>query len=104
MNITLLRALIALVPACMLLSGSLVLFYKRKAVGSFLQLVGSGCLVVVVLTHLSEALHMFPLMHWGLEHSAGHYLDLSSAVLSLTLFPTGYLLHAVRTKRLTMTA
>jgi hypothetical protein len=77
MNITLLRALIAL------FSVSLVLFYKGKIVGSFLQLVGSGCLVVVVLTHFSEALHLFPWMHWGLEHSAGHYLDLSSTALGL---------------------
>jgi hypothetical protein len=103
MNITLLRALIASVPACTLFSGSLVLFYKRKTVSSCLQLVGSGCLVVVVLTHVSEALQLFPWMHWGLEHSAGHYLDLISALLGLTLFPTGYLLHAVRTRRLTTT-
>jgi hypothetical protein len=58
----------------------------------------SGFLVVVVLAHISEALHLFPWMHWGLEHSAGHYLDFSSAVLALTLFPLGYLLYAL-TKR-----
>jgi hypothetical protein len=50
MNITLLKALIASVPACVLFSGSSVLFYKGKTVSSFLQLVGSGCLLVVVLT------------------------------------------------------
>ena len=55
-------------------------------------MLGAGCLVVVVLTHLREALHLLPWMHWGLEHSAGHYLDLGSAVLGLTLFPIGYLL------------
>jgi len=38
-------------------------------------------------SHVSEALHLFP--GWGLEHSAGHYLDLSSAVVGLTLFPVG---------------
>src|SRR6266705_3327606 len=32
------------------------------------------------------------------NHSVGHYLDLGSAVLGLTLFPIGYLLHAL-TKR-----
>jgi hypothetical protein len=51
--------------------------------------------MVVVLAHVSEALRLFPWMHWGLEHSAGHYLDLSGAVLGLTLFPTGYLLHSL---------
>ena len=34
----------------------------------------------------------------GLEHSAGHYLDLWSAVLGLTLFPVGYLFHALDLK------
>ncbi len=97
------KALVALVPACMLFSGSLILFSRGKTVWSFLQLLGAGCLVVVVLTHVSEALRLFPWMHWGLEHSVGHYLDFWSAVLGLTLFPVGYLLHALRTRNLTTT-
>ena len=95
MNATLLKALVALVPASMLFSGSTVLFFRGKTVSSFLQLLGAGCLIVVVLTHLSEALHLLPWMHWGLEHSVGHYLDFWSAVLGLTLFPIGYLLHSL---------
>ena len=95
MNPTLLRAVVALVPACMLFSGAIVLFSRRKTVSSFLELLGAGCLVLVVLAHFSEALQWFPWMHWGGEHSAGHYLDLSSAILGLTLFPTGYLLSAL---------
>jgi uncharacterized protein (DUF983 family) len=65
MNVTLFRALVALVPACMLFCGSIVLFFRGKTVSSFLQLLGAGCLVVVVLTHVSEALRLFPWMHWG---------------------------------------
>ena len=95
---TLVRSLVALVPACMLFSGSVVLFFRGKTVCSFLQLLGAGCLVVVVLTHVSEALQLFPWMHWGVEHSAGHYLDLWSAVLGLALFPIGYLFHALNLK------
>jgi Ca2+/Na+ antiporter len=95
MSVTLLRALVALVPACMLFCGSVVLFLRGRTVWSLLQLVGAGCLVVVVLTHVCEALHLFPWMHWGLEESVGHYLDLSSAVLGLTLFPMGYLFYAL---------
>jgi Ca2+/Na+ antiporter len=95
MNITLLKALVVLLPACMLLFGSAILFSRAKSVSSFLQLLGAGSLVLVVLTHVFEAIQLFPWMHWGLEHSVGHYLDLSSAVLGLTLFPIGYLLHAV---------
>jgi len=66
----------------------MLLFLKGKTVCSFLQLLGAGCQVVVVLTHLCEALHLFPWMQWGSEHSVGHYLDFWSAVLGLTLFPT----------------
>jgi hypothetical protein len=95
MNGIFLKALVALVPAGMLFAGSVVLFVRAKTVSCFLQLLGAACLVMVVLTHVSEALHLFPWMHWGLEHSAGHYLDFWSAVLGLTLFPVGYLLHAL---------
>ena len=92
---TLVKPLIALVPACALFSGSAALFHKGKTVSSLLQLVGTGCLLVAVLTHLSEALQLFLWMGWGQEHSIGHYLDFWSAVLGLTLFPFGYLLHAL---------
>src|SRR5258707_8910710 len=95
MNATLLRGLVALVPACVLLSGSIVLFSKGKTVGSFLQLLGAGSLMVVVFCHISEGLHLFPRMNWGLEQSVGHYIDLWSAALGLTLFPVGYLFHAL---------
>jgi hypothetical protein len=54
--------------------------------------------MVVILTHVSEALYLFPWMQWGSPHSVGHYLDFGSAVLGLTLFTIGYLCH-VFTKR-----
>ena len=95
MNDMLLRALLALLPAGLLLSGSVVLSLKTRSMSSWLQVLGAGCLVVVVLAHISEALHLFAWMRWGLEDSVGHYVDLSSAFLGLTLFPLGYLIHAV---------
>ena len=91
----LLRAVGALVPAGLVFAGSAVLFSKRKAPSTFLQLLGAGCLVGVVLTHVLEALQAAPWMHWGLENSAGHYLDLVSALLGLVSFPVGYLFHAL---------
>ena len=96
MNPTLLvKALVGLVPACMLLSGSTIMFFRGKTIPSLLQLLGAGCLMSVVLAHVCEAVHLFPWMHWGLEHSVGHYLDVSSAILGLTLFPVGYLFCAL---------
>jgi hypothetical protein len=95
MNITFFKALIALMPASMLFSGSLILFRRGKSFWSFLQLLGAGFLIVVPLTHVCEALQLFPWMQWGFSHSAGHYLDFCSAALGLTLFPMGYLLDAL---------
>lgn len=98
MNVTLLKALIALVPVAVLLTWSVTVFAKRTSLGSSLQLVGAACLVMVVLAHISEALHVFPSMGWGEEHSIGHYLDLSSAVLGMALLPLGIVLR-VQAKR-----
>ena len=98
MNDTLLKAFVVLVPAGMMLVGSLALFRRDKTTHPLLQLLGAASLVVVVLTHIFEAVHAFPWMGWGQENSAGHYLDLCSALLAATLFPTGYLLHALRTR------
>jgi len=95
MNATLFKALVGLVPVGILFVGSVFLFLRERTLGCFLQMLGAGCLVMVVLTHLCEALHLFPWMHWGQEHSVGHYLDLGSAVLGLTLCPVGYLLHVL---------
>jgi succinate dehydrogenase/fumarate reductase cytochrome b subunit len=97
MNATLLRGLIALVPAGMLLAGALILFRKARTASSVLQIVGAGCLALVVLAHICEGLRLLSWMHWGLEHSTGHYLDLSSAVVGLTLFPVGYFWTSLRT-------
>ena len=98
LNVTFLKALVVLFPACLLLFGSTVLFLRRKTVFPFMQLFGAGCIVAVALAHVCEALHLFPGMHWGLEHSTGHYVDLASAVLGLTFFPAGYFFHALSSK------
>jgi len=99
MNVTLVKGLVALAPTCVLLSGSAILFFRGKTVCSFLQVFGAGCLVVVVLTHLSEALHLFPWMRWGHADSVGHYLDFWSVVLGLAAFPAGYLCDAFSNAR-----
>lgn len=91
----LIKAFLALVPASILLVGSVVLFLREKTFACFLQLIGVACLVVVVLTHVFEASHVFAWMHWGRKHSVGHYIDFWSAVLGLSLFPAGYLLHSL---------
>lgn len=66
---------------------------------SFARLFGSFCLVVVVSTHVAEAFHLLPGMGWGLPNSAGHYLDLCSAIIGLILLPLGYVLARPRNGR-----
>jgi hypothetical protein len=95
MNTPLIIGLVLFVLTLLMFSGSFVLFCRGRTVWSFLQLAGAGFLVVVVLTHVCEGLRLFPSMHWGLERSVGHYVDFWSAVLGLTLFPVGYLFHAL---------
>jgi hypothetical protein len=87
------------IPVCVLFAGSIILFIKARTICAFLQLLGTGCLIIVVLTHAAEILHLFPSMNWGMPDSVGHYLDLLSVVLGLTLFPVGYLCHALTLAR-----
>jgi succinate dehydrogenase/fumarate reductase cytochrome b subunit len=99
MNVTLLKSVVAFVPVSMLLAGSLVLVLKGRTLYASIQLLGAAFLAVVVLSHICEALRLFPVMEWGMERSPGHYLDFCSALLGFTLFPLGYLLHALRTEQ-----
>jgi len=85
MNVPLFKALVALLPASLLLSGSVIMWLRGKTPYQFIQLLGAGCMVLVVLTHVCEALQLLPGMHWGLEHSGGHYVDLAAAVLGFAL-------------------
>lgn len=98
-NLTLAKALVALIPVSVLLGLSVRLAFNTRTAGSLLQIVGSAGLLVVVLTHIAEGLQLFPSMHWGENQSAGHYLDLASAVVGITLLPLGFLSHATAVRR-----
>ncbi len=99
MNATLLKSLLALVVVSVLLAASAVFIKRERSTGSLLQLLGALLLVIVVLSHVFEALNLFPQMQWGQPHSVGHYLDFGSAVLGLTLVPLGYVLRRLRRAR-----
>jgi hypothetical protein len=95
----LLKSLLAFVPGILLLTGSAVLYSRNKTAGRFLQLVGAAALVLVILTHIFEATHVFSWMQWGEERSPGHYLDLRCALVALILFPAGNAWDAVTQAR-----
>jgi hypothetical protein len=63
-----------------------------------LLLAGGGCLVVVALTHVAEALHVLPVMGWGQPDSPGHYLDLFSAISGVVLLLVAGIVRLLRSK------
>ncbi len=91
LSVTLLKALGASALVCVLLAWSIVVFVRAKTVFSFARLLGAGFLVVVVLAHICEGLHLFSWMRWGEPASVGHYLDFLSAIFGLALLLSGFL-------------
>jgi hypothetical protein len=65
-------------------------------VGRSLLLLGFVCLVIVVVTHVAEKLHVFPGMGWGLPDSPGHHLDFVSAVVGSMLLIAGVMIELSR--------
>ena len=68
---------------------------RRKSL-RFLVAAGCACLLVVVLTHLTEAPHRLPGLGWGLPDSLGHYLDLLSAISGVSLLLLADILRLLR--------
>jgi hypothetical protein len=62
---------------------------RRSKVARLLVFSGCACLLVVVLTHVAERFSIFPAMGWGQPDSAGHYLDLFSAIAGAVLLMGG---------------
>jgi len=91
--------LIAISIVVLVVSGlSIRSFLRERDARSSVQLTGAGFLLVVVLAHIAEAFHLFPAMGWGLPNSAGHYVDLVSAIAGTILLVAGYLAR-VQSKR-----
>jgi hypothetical protein len=91
----LIRTLFVAIPVSLFLGWSAKVFMRRKSLGSLMQLIGAGSLLIVIWVHILEALHLLAFMHWGEAHSAGHYVDLASAIAGLTLAPTGIALRVL---------
>jgi hypothetical protein len=78
MNMTLAVAIVIGVPILLLLMLAGRRLVSAPTVTNVLSVLGAGSLLVMVLTHIAEALNLFPVMGWGQRHSLGHYLDLAS--------------------------
>ena len=79
------------ISICAVLAVAVRSFTRERDASSLLQLAGAGFLMMVVLAHIGEAFHLLPWMGWGRPNSAGHYIDLVSAVAGPLLFIAGCL-------------
>jgi len=77
-----LRALGVLIPVC-LFAGSAALLGKTRTLCTILQFIGSGCFLVVVLIHSSQALRVW--RNW-------------LTVVGLATFSIAFLFHALLRK------
>jgi ABC-type antimicrobial peptide transport system permease subunit len=80
----------------LILGVSVLDFVRKRSIAASVQCLGAAFLIVVVFAHIAEALGLFPSMGWGLPHSMGHYIDLTSAVCGLLFLSAGYLLRRLR--------
>ena len=87
------------VVICFAFGSSVALVAKEQSAWTFLQLLGAGLLMVMVLAHVAEAFDLLPWMGWGLADSVGHYIDLISAAAGSTLFPVGYAVRVIAKRR-----
>lgn len=91
MNPILERALVITFPVLAILVAAVVAVLRARTFYAVCWLAGAVCFVVVVLTHAAEGMHWLPAMRWGQPHSAGHYVDFTSAVLGAVLLVVGSL-------------
>ena len=76
---------------------STIRLIRQPTLASVLQFLGSVFLIIMVLTHIAEAFSLVPQMGWGQPNTAGHYLDLASAIGGVVLLVAGVSLRAFRT-------
>jgi hypothetical protein len=77
---TLSKAILAGSGVTVLITYAIATFRRTKQLSAGLLGLGAVFLMIVVVTHVAEALRLWPWMHWGQPTSPGHYLDLASAV------------------------
>jgi len=99
MNPGLLKVLLALAPTLLLLLGTAALYVRSKAAAALAMALGAASLLVVVLAHVCEALNLLPFMGWGAQGSIGHYIDLASAIVGVTMLAVGALIHALSKRK-----
>ena len=99
MNASVLNGIVTASVAVALACVWVMIFRRRRTLGSVLQLIGIPCLVIVALAHVFESFEILPSMGWGQPQSPGHYIDLVAAVLGVTTVLPGLLLQRASLRR-----
>ena len=92
MNASVLKGVVTLGVGVVLICVWVLIYRRRRTLGTLLQLIGIPCLVIVALAHVLEAFDILPFMGWGQPRSLGHYIDLVAAVAGVTTVLPGLLL------------
>jgi hypothetical protein len=90
------KSVLAFAAAVGLFVGSALVYHHRRSTGSALLLLATLCFIVAALTHVFEALGILSGFGWGRPDTLGHYIDLTAAMLGLTLLAIGLGLSVVR--------
>ena len=88
MNASVLKGVITLGVAVVLVCVWVLIYRRRRTLGTLLQLIGIPFLLIVALSHVCDAFGLVPSMGWGQPGSPGHYVDLMAAVVgTITVLP-----------------
>ena len=90
------KGLLALVGTFTFLGVSVSVLMTRRGVSSVLLALGCGSFAVMALTHVFEAYSLLPRLGWGKPHTVGHFIDLITALLGITLVGASFLLRSVQ--------
>lgn len=88
----LLKVIVISIPVFIAFGASAIAFKKERTLTALVQLIGAVCLLAVVFAHVSEAFDLLPSMGWGKPKTPGHYVDLASTIIGITLLAVGYFL------------
>ena len=94
------RSIVALALSLAFVGGIAFQYRTRRSAPVGLLLVAALCFVGVATMHVFEAFGIFSAVGWGQPNSVGHYLDLSAAMLGVTLLVTAMLLFWIRRRAL----
>ncbi len=89
MHLATTKSILALLLTTIVFAVAVILRRRRSTFATTLLAFGTAFFIIVAFAHVFEALTLLPAFGWGRPHSAGHYIDLTAAVLGIILVIAG---------------